>query len=232
MKALKFLSTVTLVIVLMAGCSKDPGLQDPTSLEDAHITGNLAPSGPHFNLNIIGVPKEKENMEANASGHVILVPLEGRICKIMLTEGEFAVLDKNGTDGEAAFQLPCPVENETDNVTLYSVWARGLGKIGGKASMRTGAVDPETGEVVYTSEDYILEVERTQGKQHFVNVSKNLLFIYIEEDIWVDGVLVIAAGRYPLFSDALQDYFWEYTNNGLKLLQLRFYEVAVTVPDL
>jgi hypothetical protein len=33
-----------------------------------------------------------------------------------------------------------------------------------------------------------------------------------------------------LFSDALQGYFWSYDNTGLKLAQLRFYEVSTTVP--
>lgn len=228
MKVLRILSLLSFVMALMMGCSKgDLGINNQ-ELSDPHITGNLAPSGPHFNLNIIGVSKEKENMEATASGHVILVPLEGR-CKILLTEGEYAVLDKNATDGEGAFQLPDP-DPENDGVTVYSVWARALGKPLGSASMVTGAIDPETGEVVYSM--YTLEVERTYGKQRFQDVSRYLLYIYIGSDLYNDdGVLVIEAGRYPLFSDELQDYFWEYTNTGLKLLQLRFYEVPVTVPE-
>lgn len=37
------------------------------------------------------------------------------------------------------------------------------------------------------------------------------------------------AERYPLFDEALQDCFWSYDNNGLKLLQLRFYPVPSDV---
>ena len=32
--------------------------------------------------------------------------------------------------------------------------------------------------------------------------------------------------RYSIFDDALEDYAWEYDNNGLKLLQVRIYEVV------
>ena len=39
----------------------------------------------------------------------------------------------------------------------------------------------------------------------------------------------LVANRRSLFSDALASYFWEYDNTGLKLAQLRFYEVATTV---
>jgi hypothetical protein len=35
--------------------------------------------------------------------------------------------------------------------------------------------------------------------------------------------------RTPLFDSSLQNYFWSYDNNGLKLLQLRFYQLPSTV---
>jgi hypothetical protein len=59
---------------------------------------------------------------------------------------------------------------------------------------------------------------RTKGKggNKFENVSKELLYIYA--DLSGDGMVE----RYPLFDDALQDYFWEYDNKGLKLAQFRF----------
>jgi hypothetical protein len=64
---------------------------------------------------------------------------------------------------------------------------------------------------------------RDKGNSTFTDISRDLLYIYADLD--ADGVLE----RYPLFSDALQDYFWEYDNNGLKLLQLRFYPVPSNV---
>ena len=71
------------------------------------MTGNGAPSGSHYNLNIIGVSHDKNpNMNGNGSGNVIFVDLGTRTgdavtTKILLSQaadGVFEVLDKNGTD--------------------------------------------------------------------------------------------------------------------------------------
>src|SRR5215831_14480046 len=69
-------------------------------------TGNGAPSGSHYNLNIICVPKGKTADMTGTQGHTIFVSCEGT-SKINLIEGaDFEVLDRNGTDGSASFQLP------------------------------------------------------------------------------------------------------------------------------
>lgn len=234
MKILKLLPVFVLGIALMMSCSKQ-NLETEVQTPPKELQGNGAPSGPHYNLNIIGVQNEKDMDVANTNGHVIFVPLQGTM-KILLSEGEYAVLDKNGTDGTAAFQLPNP-DPDGDGTTVYSVWARALGKPGGSATMTTGA-ETEDGEIVYSM--ISLEVERGHGKQTFTNVSKELLYIYLEYDILVDpdGIpssddeYTIKAGRYPLFADELMNFFWEYDNNHLKLLQLRFYEIPTTVPDI
>ena len=181
------------------------------------LTGNGGPSGAHFTLNIIGVPKGKT--ASMTSGGRIFVPLGGK-CRINLTEGDFAVLDANGTDGVAAFQLPNP-DPTNSGTTQYSVYARALGKPGGKATLTVAATDPLTGELVYSLESAVFV--RSTGGSKFTNVSQELLYVYADLD--GDGVVE----RYPLFDDRLQDYFWSYDNNGLKLLQLRFYTVSTTV---
>ena len=48
-----------------------------TSVTAASTTGNGAPSGSHFNLNIIGVPKDKTADMNNNDGHRIFVQLNG-----------------------------------------------------------------------------------------------------------------------------------------------------------
>src|SRR5262245_51274503 len=68
-------------------------------------TSNGAPSGPHYNLNIICVPKGKTADMTNTQGHTIFVSCEGT-SKINLIESDFGVLDRNGTDGLASFRLP------------------------------------------------------------------------------------------------------------------------------
>jgi|LGVE01.1.fsa_nt_gb hypothetical protein len=115
------------------------------------VTGNGAPSGSHYTLNIIGVAKDKTAEMTGSNGHVIFVPLSGK-AKIELfeaPEGEsFKVLDANATDGSAIFQLPKPGIDPyliggdmegVDTVTDYSVFVRSLGKPGGWATITTCA---------------------------------------------------------------------------------------------
>jgi hypothetical protein len=203
---------VSLVLFLSAATTACmTGAEDEGTGEES-LTGNGAPSGAHFNLNIIGVPKGKTaNM---TSGGRIFVPLEGRT-KINLSQGDFAVLDANGTDGVAAFQLPNP-DPDGDGVTAYTVFARALGKPGGQAKVTTCAEDPTTGEIVCSTDSLLLV--RSKGKQTFSDVTKQLLFI--TADIDGDGV----EETVPLFDSSLQGFFWDFDNNGLKLAQLRFYD--------
>lgn len=185
----------------------------------AHMTGNGGLPGPHYNLNIIGVPKSKSADMDDNNGHRIFVKLEGNT-KILLSEGDFAVLDANGTDGTAIFQLPAP-DGDNDGVTEYSVFARALGKPGGSSTMTTCATEVAT-DIEYCSIYSSVQI-RSKGKSSFSNVSRELLYIYADLD--GDG----RVERYPLFDEALRDYFWSYDNNGMKLLQLRFYEVPTDV---
>lgn len=191
----------------------------PPSQAATSQTGNQAPSGAHYNLNIIGVPKNKTADMTGSQGHRIFVPLEGN-CKINLSEGDFQVLDGNCTDGPSAFQLPNP-DPDNNGVTEYSVYARALGKPGGKSTTTTCATDPVTGEEWCSI--YSMVLVREKGKSSFTNVSKVLLYVYA--DIDGDGDVE----RYPLFDAALQDYFWNYDNNGLKLAQFRFYPISTNV---
>jgi hypothetical protein len=177
--------------------------------------GNGAPSGAHYNLNIIGVPKGKSADMTGNEGHRIFVPLAGTT-KINLSEGEFQVLDANATDGTGAFQLPNP-DPDADGITTYSVFARALGTPGGSSTTTTCATDPTTGEIVCSTLSMVLV--RSTGGSKFTNVSRELL--YVVADIDGDGDL----DKVPLFDDRLEDFFWEYDNNKLKLAALRFYEI-------
>lgn len=186
----------------------------------ASLAGNGAPSGAHYNLNIIGVSKDKSAEMTGSQGHRIFVPLQGKT-KILLAEGsDFQVLDGNGTDGSAKFQLPNP-DPDNDGVTAYSVFARSLGKPGGSAQITSCAIDPVTLEEICSTQSLLMV--REKGGSKFVNVSAELLYVYADLD--GDG----SVERLPLFDDRLQDYFWSYDNKGMKLLQLRFYPISTDV---
>jgi hypothetical protein len=231
---MKRIIIASLVIAMVVGIG--------IAFADKDVTGNGCPSGAHYNLNIIGVDNPKTAPMTGTSGHTIFVKLYGKtkINLALAPEGEsFMVLDRNGTDGNGAkFQLPAVEDPENPGVTLYSVFARPLGKPNGKAKMRTGAWDPDIGEYVYSV--CVLELERTKGKQRFENVSKELLYIYAY--IYVGPGVDLIPGteddeyefmRLPLFAPELEGYFWDYDNNGLKIVQLRFYEGLPTiVPDV
>ena len=186
----------------------------------AGLTGNGAPSGAHYNLNIHGVAKGG-SVSTGSSGHDIFVPLQGP-CKIALSPGDFQVLDPNCLDGSAGFQLPNPVDSTTTTsiTTVYSVWARALAKPGGSSRTTTCAYDL-TGTLVCSTGQYVMVQTRKSGQSVFSNVTADLLFI----SQCIDGKLT----RTPLFDSTLKDYFWQYDNTGLKLLQLRFYQVPTTV---
>ena len=194
-------------------------------------TGNGAPSGAHYTLNIIGVPKNKTADMDDNSGHRIFVPLWAK-AKILLTEATdfngIEVLDANGTDTDGAtFALPNP-DPDRDGKTSYSVFVRALGKPDRYAKMQTCYTD-ETG--TWCATDFAggvaqITITRNKGKPTFENVTKDLLFVdYCRT--WVEGECT-NFDQIPLFGEDLDEYFWEYNNYGLKVAQLRFYEVSTT----
>lgn len=207
---------VAVALLAIAGCSQQSDLPTQSLSSVNGITGNGAPNGAHYNLNIIGVPKNKTADMTGSGGHRIFVPLYGN-AKILLAEGpEFLVLDANGTDGNGAkFQLPDPFAGD-GLVAQFAVYARALGKPGGQSRTTTCFTD-SLGET-YCSAD-TLTLVRSFGRQKFTDVSRALLTVYA--DINGDGV----AERVGLFDDASWEFFWSYDNSGLKLAQLRFYPI-------
>lgn len=187
-----------------------------------HATGNGAPSGPHYNLNLIG--KDKTDILPNDSnnGHRIFVHLHtdgiAKKNKIYLTEGDdFGVIDADATDGRAEFMLPNPF-NE-DETRSYSVYVRELGKPGGSGSLTTCYTDVEDADYCLLGEMDV-PLNRANGKSKFTNVTEELTTLCFDSDPDPDVTEVECES---IFSDELKDYYWNYNNNGLKNVQLRFY---------
>jgi hypothetical protein len=199
------------------------------------FAGNGAPSGEHYNLNIIGHTHcsgddlkgtNRHNIQVLLVGGESASRLNGQLAgavdkrnKIYLSQsfdGSFTVMDGNACDGDgAAFQLPAP--------GAYEIFARALGKPGGAATMTTCATSAGADLVLGTADDEIVcstenvILAREKGKSSFSNVTTQLTTL--SADLNGDGVLETV----NLFDTALYDYFWNYDNNGLRLAQLRLY---------
>jgi hypothetical protein len=222
---MKRLSTITAVLV---------GISIAASASADSINLN----GTHYNLNIIGVDNAKTSPMTGSDRHTIFVPLGKQssvTSRIYLAPGSFAVCDGNAFDTArscsgsvvanegAVFQLPCNSAVPTDTgcpvgtfSADYQVWGRALGKPGGSVKITPCGTD-ETGVLVCSTGNATLT--RGKGKSGFYDVTNALTSI--KACFTVNGVLTCET--ISLFDPALQDFFWQYDNKGLRLLQLRFY---------
>lgn len=261
---MKKLLMLLLIAVAFAGCEKLDPVAEMDSSAELKSTELV---GAHFNLNIIGV-KDKV-MDDISAGHVIFVDLNGT-SEIKLVPGEFAVLDKNGTDLDGAmFQLPEPgfepyvteYPYGYDTQTDYSVYVRALGKpltgteittvadLSSDALEVLGKQDARLWENIMDNYEILnivwgewipnpVNVERVKGKSPWVNVTAELLSVVYTivvtydtntaPDV-VEEATVTLHVRIPIFSDLLEGEYWKYTNDGLKLLQVRFYPFGTDV---
>lgn len=173
--------------------------------------------GGCYNLEMIAQNSKSVSL-TGTNGHSLFLAMNTRT-KISLQEGDFNIIDRNGTDGSASFSLPNP-DPTNSGVTKYSVFMRLVGKPGSAIDMGTCAYDA-LGEL-FCSEDTI-DMSRIAGTSKFTNVSQQLLYIYA--DIDGDGLV----DRVPLFDSRLQDYFWQVDAQGRLHAQLRFCPVATQV---
>jgi len=172
-------------------------------------TGNGAPSGPHYNLNLIGVKKTDQLPNDENNGHRIFINLQGK-SKIYLQQGDdFGVIDADATDGKAIYQLP--------GANGYTVWVRTAGKPGGNGQLYTCAEDELGNEICSMN---VINLSREKGQKKFQDVTAELTQVCADFD--GDGDIEC----YSIFDAAFEGYLWEYDNNGLKVIQLRFYPIT------
>lgn len=212
---------------------------------NAYAGGNGNPgTGPGgFNMVLIGTDKDDKDVGDNGNSHAMFIKRNGHT-KILLTEGPFKILDRDGTDGKAAFQLPnpnpqCVSEDTTDENLVdcditFDYWAfiRVLGKpIDSNFEIQTCADELEdinnTDDLTNICSLEKVSLPNANGKNSdkgakFTNVSKELLTLCIDvadDEGNFDNKCDIRVG---LFDDRLTNYTWEVDANGHYLVQLRF----------
>jgi hypothetical protein len=210
-------------MVMLGGCGgTDSALPQHDSTVQAAGVGNAMPSGVHYNLNIIGVKSPKE--VGTSDGHTLFVNLDGTT-KILMSQsqdGTFNVTDRNGTDGVAKFNIGD--KNIGDARTHYRVYARALGKPGGVVKITPNATfDAVTGEVLFYLGD--VTIARNAGKPKTENIT-NLYYADVTLTL-ADGTVKTYTNEWIFDIPELLEYWWDYNNANLKLLQVRFYEDVV-----
>lgn len=228
MLGMAMLAVVTLC--LLSGCGGTGTTETQGAGADLTVgtagVGNGMPSGPHYNLNIIGVKTTQEIKQVgNSMGHTLFVKLNGgtRIYMSQSQDGSFQVTDRNGLDGTARFNIGD--SNPTDARTHYLVFARGLGKPNGSVTITPGATfTDETAVPNFYLDD--VTISRVAGKPKTENITG---LFYVDVTIDPDGAAgpldPIAFNHSWIFDiPYLLEYWWDYVNNNLKLLQVRFYE--------
>jgi len=204
-------------------------------------------SGAHWNLNIIGVPKDKTVPDMTGSNrHTIFVPLQsgldvGRTVKIYYQRGEdFRVIDGNATnDNAATIEVPyqfCDDAGGCEELLSFDVYAVGLGKPNGQALIDaecTYSIDAVDSSGPVECDSTLLmgsfEVGRSKGKPSPVNITDvfrasgcldaNASGVCDSGDLEFSNLWIFNL-------EQLIEYFWDYDNNGLKLMQVRFYETT------
>jgi hypothetical protein len=215
------------------------------------VGSDIPDNGQHFNLNIIGVPKGKKVDMTDSQRHTIFVPLntsgyiDGKVkisyVRNTANPNSFEVLDGNATDANGAI-IAVPYEYCTDLETgctellSYNVYAVALGKPGAVGAVveahctyDTNVVDTN-GTAGLTCEDTLLlggfDLKRESGSPKPVDITNifratgcldlNASSICDSGDLAFSNIWIFNIPN-------LTDYFWDYTNDGLKLMQVRFY---------
>jgi len=121
-----------------------------------------------------------------------------------------------------------PVD-ETDIVPTahYQVWARALGSPHDASATMTTCATVQ-GELQCSLENTVQT--REKGKSSFTDVTNQLTSLVVEYCWQYDDLgdcIDWRTTRVALFAGDTEDWFWNYDNNGLRLAQLRFYEMPV-----
>ena len=209
-------------------------------------------SGPHFNLNIHGVPDGVDKIKNDSAGpgrHSIFIPLNTNNNNITMfiavandPNQNWTVLDCDATiDGIVSIILPryiwVNVTNgngwmlEQKRVDYYNVYVAALGK----PTDHNVIVEPQaefdnvTNKVYYSWGTFEVPGHKNGkkagpggGQPTWQNVTRPFFFHTVT--LW-NGTDFVTYTDTWVFDIPLDNYWWEVKNEGVKLMQVRFYPV-------
>lgn len=205
--------------------------------------GNPCPGDKEYQFNILGSKTKNPPMDNN-NGHRIFVLLNGT-SKIYMTGdtdpdttglqcgNSFNVLDANGTDSDGATLLvPCdPLDAENLNPDVcFDVYATPLGGPG-RADVDVVCdfddtclgCDIDGGSCALGVIDFSLV--RNSGKpvqQNITSVFRASGCIDLNDSDTCDAGDISFNNEWIFNIEQLLEYYWNYTNEGLRLAQIRF----------
>ncbi len=184
-------------------------------------TGNCAPSGPHFDLNLHGVAKG-QGFTTSGTSNNIWAPIDGN-CIIDLKEGAtYQVLNPDcvTSGSNAQFELPNPCADLTCSTFTYQVYVRLVAGTKGAGSAGLQSCYTDTTNVTYCARGTTI---RLSHPSKFENVSNALLEVCL-----VSNTTTLGGTLEPIFSNSAYQNLWDYDNNGIRLAQLRFYPITAS----
>ena len=174
-------------------------------------TGNGAPSGQHYNLNIIGVPNPKQVDFDGGNGSRIFVSRTGSTWFYVHGGTSYDVLDRNGTDGKVGTSISDP-----GIVFPYE----GIPGLGGqwKVQIYVRLLGPKDSTVDWST--YVPSF--LAGKPTIVDGSTTW---YLYESFQLDRTSTkFQLKTSQLLPDAYQDVLWVLDpTNKFRIVQMRIY---------
>jgi len=161
--------------------------------------GNGAPSGPHYNLNIIGVPNEKNANFDGGNGTRIFVSRTGQTQFYVHGGQSYAVLDHDGTDGKVGTERENPGIVFPYDETLNPTW---------RVQIYMRLLGPKGSEVMWTS--------------YYYDAAGNAYVLWSEFTLTKDTKFQLRTG--DLLANGYQDMLWTLDPvNNFRICQMRIY---------
>ena len=156
----KTLAIVLATVMLLSLVPATAALAAKPMNDGENYNGNGAPSGKHYNLNIIGAPKDKRNWDGDSGGNGarIFVDRTGQTVFWVGNGTSFAITDHDGTDGKVGTGIEDPGiifpynPLETEHTWRVEIYIRMVGPKGSGSDWAsyvpggTGFTDPNGDE--------------------------------------------------------------------------------------